>query len=67
MLLNSKVCNIFSLPLWGTPGSMVTYPRVLRTWMFSQGSEGALPVTEHQAKRENGALGEGPPVSTMTY
>jgi hypothetical protein len=35
--------------------------------MFSQGSEGALPVTARRAKRENGGLGEDPPGSTMTY
>jgi hypothetical protein len=34
--------------------------------MFSQGSDGALPVTARRAKRENGGLGEDPPGSTMT-
>jgi hypothetical protein len=31
--------------------------------MFSQGSNGALPITARRAKRENGALGEDPPGS----
>jgi hypothetical protein len=26
------------------PGNTITYLQVLRTWMFSQGSDGALPV-----------------------
>jgi hypothetical protein len=34
-------------------------------WMFSQGSDGAVPVTARRAKRENGGLGEDPPGSTM--
>ena len=33
--------------------------------MFSQGSDGALPVTARRAKRENGGLGEDPPGSTI--
>jgi hypothetical protein len=36
------------------------------TWMFSQGSDEALPVTGRRAKRENGGLGEDPPGSTIT-
>jgi hypothetical protein len=47
--------------------STITYPQVLRTRMFSQGSDGALPVTVRRAKRENGGLGKDPPGSTMTY
>jgi hypothetical protein len=35
--------------------------------MFSQGSDGVVPVTARRAKRENGGLGEDPPGSTMTY
>jgi hypothetical protein len=35
--------------------------------MFSQGSDGDLPVTARRAKRENGGLGEDSPGSTMTY
>jgi hypothetical protein len=34
---------------------------------FSQGRDGALPMAARRAKRENGGLGEDPPVSTMTY
>ena len=37
------------------------------TWIFSQGSEGVVPVTARRAKRENGGLGEDPPGSMMTY
>jgi hypothetical protein len=35
--------------------------------MFSQDSDGAVPVTASRAKRENGGLGEDPPGGTMTY
>ena len=48
------------------PGSTMTYLQVLRTWMLSQGSDGAWPVAAHRAKRENGGLGENPPGSTMS-
>ena len=45
----------------------MTYYQVLWTWMFSQDSYGAVPVTARRAKRENGGLGEDPPGNTMTY
>jgi hypothetical protein len=51
----------------GSPGSKMTYQQVVRTWMFSQGSDGAVPVTARRAMRENGGLGEDPSGSTMTY
>jgi hypothetical protein len=49
------------------PGRKITYQQVLRTWMFSQGSDGALPTTARRAKRENGGLGEDPPGSMIIY
>ena len=49
------------------PESTMTRLQVLGTWMFSQGSDEALPVTAGRAKRENGGLGEDPPGSTITH
>jgi hypothetical protein len=43
------------------------YYQVLRTWIFSEGSYGAVPVTARRAKRENGGLGGIPQEVTMTY
>jgi hypothetical protein len=39
----------------------MTHEQVLRTWPFSQGSDGVVPVTSRRAKRENGGSGGGSP------
>jgi hypothetical protein len=33
------------------PGSTITYQQVLRTWIFSQGSDGALPVAAERSEK----------------
>jgi hypothetical protein len=56
------IYKIYEGPSEANPGGLGVL-----TWMFGQGSDGAVPVTARRAKRENGGLGEDPPGSTMTY